>query len=99
MYHRTRWTPEKIKQRLELITPLVYINKKTIQSFFFRELDDALAPPPIGIDVDDSKWQEIYANEYWGSWMQNFVLRTNFSVPESWDKTQPVALHLPLGEA
>ena len=26
MYHRQRWTPEKIKQRLELIAPLVYIS-------------------------------------------------------------------------
>lgn len=25
MYHRTRWTLEKIKHRLELIAPLVYI--------------------------------------------------------------------------
>jgi alpha-mannosidase len=34
-----------------------------------------------------------------GSWMQNLVLRTMFSIPEGWDKTQPLALYLPLGEA
>ncbi len=99
MYHRTRWTLEKIKQRLELIAPLVYIKRKSISSFFYHELDSALASAPIGMDVDNSKWQEIYPNEYWGSWMQNFVLRTKFAVPEYMDSTQPVALYLPLGEA
>ena len=99
MYHRTRWTLEKIKQRLELITPLVYIKRKSISSFFYRELESALASPPIGTDVDDSKWEEIFPNEYWGSWMQNFVLRTKFAIPEYIDSSQPIALYLPLGEA
>jgi alpha-mannosidase len=98
MYHRTRWTSEKISQRLSLITSLVYKKRKSLPSFRYRELADALVPPPIARDVDDSKWQEIDANEYWGSWMQDFVLRTTFTVPESWDASQPIALYLPLGE-
>ncbi|MGE5375657.1 MAG: alpha-mannosidase, partial [Bacteroidota bacterium] len=98
MYHRTRWTPEKITQRLALIAPLVYSKRKSLSSFRYRELMDALTPPPIGPDVDDSKWQEIDANEYWGSWMQDFILRTHFTVPETWDRTGPIALSLPLGE-
>jgi alpha-mannosidase len=99
MYHKQRWTPEKIKQRLELISPLVYIRRKSLPSFRYRELDDALTAAPIGMDVDDSAWQEIDAHEYWGSWMQNFVLRTTFLIPDGWDKAQPLALFLPLGEA
>ena len=99
MYHRTRWTAQKIKQRLELITPLVYIKRKTILSFHYRELDDALTAPLVGADVDDSQWLEISPNEYWGSWMQNFVLRTTFTIPEDWDRAKPIALYLPLGEA
>jgi alpha-mannosidase len=99
MYHKQRWTPEKIKQRLELITPLVYIKRKSLSSFRYHELENALTPPPIGTQVNDSDWQEIDANEYWGSWMQNFVLRTKFSVPEDWDKNLPMALYLPFGEA
>jgi alpha-mannosidase len=99
MYHRMRWTPEKIKQRLELIAPLVYIKRRFLPSFRYRELESALTPPPIGINVSDSAWQEINANEYWGSWMQNFVLRTEFTVPEDWDRAVPMALYLPLGEA
>jgi alpha-mannosidase len=99
MYHRTRWTPEKIKQRLELITPLVYRKQKALPAFRYMELNGPLAMPPIGRDVDESDWQEIRANEYWGSWMQDFVLRTTFTVPADWDRSQPVALYLPLGEA
>ena len=99
MYHHTRWTADKVKQRLALIAPLVHIKRKTLPSFRFYELPDALAHPPIERHVDDSQWKEINANEYWGSWMQNFVLRTTFTVPEHMDATQPIALYLPLGEA
>jgi alpha-mannosidase len=99
MYHRTRWTPEKIKQRLALIAPLVYRKRRTLASFHYRELDSALTPPPVGVDVDVSGWQEIDAHDYWGSWMQNFVLRTTFTIPDDWDASAPVALSLPLGEA
>src|SRR5215212_6081916 len=99
MYHRTHWTPEKIKLRLELITPLVYIKRKSLSAFRYHELDSALTPPPVGVELDDSRWQEIEAHEYWGAWMQNFVLRTTFTIPQDWDRTQPFALYLPLGEA
>ncbi|HSL41952.1 MAG TPA: alpha-mannosidase [Anaerolineales bacterium] len=99
MYHKQRWTPKKIRQRLELIAPLVYIRRKNLPSFRFCELEDALTPPSIGVEVDDSKWREINAYEYWGTWMQNFMLRTTFTIPEGWDKRQPIALYLPLGEA
>ena len=99
MYHRTRWTRKKIGQLLELIAPLVYIRKKSLPSFRFRELESALTPPPIDLAVDESAWHEINAHEYWGSWMQNFILRTAFAIPENWDSSQPVALYLPLGEA
>ena len=99
MYHKQRWTPEKIKQRLELIAPLVYIKRKSLPSFKYRELTNPLTLPPIEMDVDDSAWQEIDANTYWGSWMQDFVLRTTFTVPEYMDASQPIALYLPLGDA
>ncbi len=99
MYHRTRWTPEKIKQRLELIAPLVYRRQKALPSFRYHELNGPLAIPPTGIDVDDSGWQEINAHEYWGSWTQDFVLQTTFTIPEDWDRSQPTALYLPLGDA
>jgi len=61
MYHRTRWTPEKIRQRLELIAPLVYIKQKSISPFFYRGLDDALVTPPVGLEVDNLKPYQIVA--------------------------------------
>ncbi len=57
MYHRTRWTPEKIKQRLGLIAPLVYIKRKSLPSFRYLELESALSSPPVKLEVDDSTWQ------------------------------------------
>ena len=99
MYHRQRWTPEKIKARLDLISSLVYIKRKALPSFKYLNLMSPTEPPPVQVDVDDSQWQEVDANEYWGSWMQNFVLRTTFVIPEYMDAFQPIALYLPLGEA
>lgn len=99
MYHKQRWTPEKIKQRLNLIAPLVYRKRKNLPSFKYLELSSPLTTPPIQTDVDDSQWMEIEANMYWGSWMQDFVLRTTFTIPEFMDTTQPIALFLPLGDA
>ena len=99
MYHLQSWTTEKIKQRLELISPLVYIKRKALPSFRYKELASATAQPPIVVNIDDSQWKEIDSNEYWGSWMQDFVLRTTFTLPEYMDATQPIALYLPLGDA
>lgn len=99
MYHQLRWTPKKIKQRLQLIAPLVHIKRKPLPSFKYLELSGPTMPPPIQVDVDDSSWREIDANEYWGSWMQDFVLRSIFTVPEYMDVNQPIALYLPLGDS
>lgn len=99
MYHKQRWTPEKIKQRLELIKPLVYIRQANLPAFRYLGLEDALTLAPVGIEVNDSSWEKVEAHEYWGKWMQNFVLRTTFTVPEDWDGAAPAALYLPLGEA
>ena len=57
MYHRTRWTREKIGQRLELIAPLIYRKQKPLPSFRYLELDGPLAPAPTGTDVDESGWE------------------------------------------
>jgi alpha-mannosidase len=99
MYHAQRWTLDKIRQRLALISPLVYIKTAPLPGFRYKELDGPLAPPPIAPDVDDSKWTEIGATDYWGFWMQDFVLRTTFTIPDDWDRAAPLALYLPLGEA
>lgn len=99
MYHKQRWTPEKIKQRLHLIEPLAHRKRKNLPSFKYLELSSPLTPPPIQTDVDDSQWAEIEANTYWGSWMQDFVLRTTFIVPEYIDATLLIALFLPLGDS
>ena len=50
MYQRTRWTPEKIKQRLELITPLVYRKQIALPSFHSRDLN---GPGDTDVDASD----------------------------------------------
>ena len=38
MYHRQRWTLEKIKSRLKLIEPPVYAKREPLPSFRYQEL-------------------------------------------------------------
>jgi alpha-mannosidase len=99
MYHTQRWTLDKIRQRLELITPLAYLKTAPLPPFRYRALDGPLAAPPIAPEVDDSGWAQVNPFEYWGAWLTDFVLRTSFSVPAEWDKSLPVALYLPLGDS
>ena len=99
MYHDQRWTLDKIKARLDLIAPLVYVKAAELPAFRYKRLDGPLAAPPVAGDVDDSQWPKVYANDYWGAWMTDFALRTSFTLPTGLDATAPTALFLPLGEA
>lgn len=99
MLHRTKWTLQKIKQRLELIEPLVYRRRQLLRPFRCRPLENATTPPPVDDTVDDSQWDTIAPQTYWGDWETNFVLRTWFERPAAWSTDQPLALYLPLGNA
>lgn len=99
MLHRTRWTLQKIAQRLALIEPLVYRRQRPLPDWRYHVLDGPLAPPPVQPEVDDSDWLVITPEQYWGKWGVTFVLRNEFEVPEAWPNAEPVALFLPLGDA
>lgn len=99
MKHHIRWTPQKIASRLNLIQDLEYQRKNPIQPFRYKTLADPDTLPPLGAEVDDSNWEVIEPDTYWGTWFTDFIMRTQFSVPADWDKNAPVVLYLPLGNA
>jgi len=99
MKHSIYWTPEKIASRLELILRLEYRRKHAIPAFRYQILPDPDTEPPLGTDVDDSTWQTIEPNTYWGTWFTDFIMRSSFDVPAGWGKDGPLVLYLPLGEA
>jgi alpha-mannosidase len=99
MHHKTRWTSLKIAQRLTLIQPLIYRHHQPLPPFRYRELSGPSEPPPVGLEVDDRDWVTLTPNTYWGKWFTDFVMRTQFQVPDDWDRQAPVALYLPLGTA
>lgn len=99
MLHKTRWTSPKIAQRIKLIEPFVYRARQPLASFQYITLPGPEAEPPVGVDIDDSQWQTITPNSYWGSWTTDFAMRTHFTIPSDWPDDAPVALYLPLGEA
>ena len=99
MRHSIRFTAEKIALYQSLIEPLVYRQSAPIPSFRYETLPGPEAEPPVGPEVDDRNWEVIEPHTYWGGWLTDFALRTEFRVPSDWDRSMPVALHLPLGEA
>ena len=99
MLHAMRWTPLKIAQRLELIEPLVHRRAAPLDTFRYKALANSKEEALIDADIDDSDWEIIEPDTYWGTWRTNFMLRSSFTVPADWPKDAPVALYLPLGEA
>jgi alpha-mannosidase len=100
MNHQIRWTSQKIAKYLALIEPLVYSNRWLLPPFRFIQITNA---SPSVSDIEDSfvqrGWKEIKPNTYWGSARINFVLKTEFQVPEDWKTNQPLSLYLPIGVA
>ncbi len=94
MHHKIRWTHEKLTQRLSLIKPLAYRERQAISPFRFTILTDPMETPPL--EADDSGWEIIEPHTYWAYRDTNFLLRTSFEIPATWQS--PVALHLPLGD-
>jgi len=99
MYHKMRFAPQKIAQRLELIEPLVYRRSLALPGLRFLRLESPLAAPPVGLDVDDSAWEVVQPGDYWGGPWIDFAMRTRFTIPADWPAEAPVALYLPLGVA
>ncbi len=99
MIHKVRWTTEKITARLALIAPLVYRRREPLPPFRYAVLDGPLDPPPVSPDVDESGWDTITPESYWGEAYTNFTMRSTFKVPSDWDAAAPAALYLPLGRS
>lgn len=100
MYHKIRWTAEKIAQRIKLVECLVYRHKSDLPPFRLHIGPDSEPDTPlVDSELDDSAWPVIEPYSYWGSWRSNFTLRTTFQCPVDWSTNAPIALYLPLGES
>lgn len=99
MIHDIRLTSRKIRQRLQLIEPLVYRERQTLGPWRFLPLAGPEAAPPVAADVDDGGWDVIVPGTHWAGPDVNFVLRTRFRVPEGWARGCDLALYLPIGDA
>jgi alpha-mannosidase len=97
--HERRWTVRKISEQLSILEQLVYKETHAIAPFRFKALDGCEQKPLVEKSIDDSDWQIIQPETFWGFSNCTFVLRTAFEVPKTWDKKSPIALYLPLGEA
>ncbi|SFS21364.1 alpha-mannosidase [Yoonia litorea] len=91
-----RWpfTAEKIASRLTLIAPHIFRRKLPLPAFRILPLPAAQIDAPIC--ADPTGWEEIPHYTYWGGADLNFVMKSSFSVPETWDR-DCLALYMPLG--
>ena len=99
MNHKNRWTLQKIRKRIEEISSLVYRRSVKIQPFHFHKLDNLESRIQVDQFVDDSEWELIPVNSYWGCPRTNFILRSTFCTPENWENKSRTILHLPIGES
>lgn len=97
--HSSRWTAPKIAQRLQVIAAQVYRHRSELPPFQVIQLPDPRTAPRLGAAGNGEDWQTIAPYTYWGARDFNFMLRSTFSIPVDWPRTQPVALYLPLGDA
>ena len=82
MYHVTRWTAEKIEQRIQLLETLIYRRKSDLAPFRLHIAPDTEADTPlVSPDMDDSSWAVVEPSTYWGDWCSNFTLRGTFQCP------------------
>ena len=99
MRHDIRWTRKKIGRMLADLEPLCTRSFTPLTPFKYFRLPGPQLPVPVGLDVDDSTWETILPDSYWGEWSMDFVLRSSFTIPKEWNPDEPVFLYLPLGEA
>lgn len=88
------FTIEKTATRLALVERHVQRRKLPLPPFRLLPLASAMVDAPIC--ADPTMWEEIPHQSYWGRADLNFVLKSQFTVPEDW-RADCLALHLPLG--
>ncbi|NRB32168.1 MAG: alpha-mannosidase, partial [Rhizobiaceae bacterium] len=92
MDHQFRFTAEKIRKRIELVSDHRFREAVALEPFRYRELAEPTFEPDLATNAND--WEEVSPGTYWAGADTHFTLRTRFDLPREW--TNP-ALHLPLG--
>ncbi|MFN8445009.1 MAG: alpha-mannosidase [Caldilineaceae bacterium] len=99
LVHKTRWTAQKIAQRLQVIEANVYRLRNPLPALQMTTVPEPKAAPLLGDAGNGHEWQTIEPYSYWGGRDINFMMRSSFTVPADWSHDQPIALYLPLGDA
>ena len=92
MDHAFRFTAEKIRKRIALVTQHRSIRSEPLQTFEFRRAKGAMAAPELNGSAGG--WEEIPPGTYWAGADTHFTLRSRFSIPPDWANP---ALYLPFG--
>ncbi|MDJ1017497.1 MAG: glycoside hydrolase family 38 C-terminal domain-containing protein [Paracoccaceae bacterium] len=96
MSHARRFTAEKIGKRIALVQRMAHRQSLPIAPFRYLELPDAVVEPPL--TACSESWRQIEWNSYWAGQNQDYLLRSEFTIPAGW-ADGPIALYLPMGAA
>jgi len=94
MRHQIRWTSVNVARRLSIVEGLVHRHRQPLPIFQFTPLEE-----PTSVIPDEMTGVELSPGMTWGEPGQDFLLRTEFTVPTTWLGDEPIVLFLPLGIA
>jgi alpha-mannosidase len=98
MRHQIRWTLEKTKGYLDLITPLTHRHIKPLPELQYVELEVERLHINFD-DLDAYDWRSLPYYTYWGQPDVNFLLRASFTASAAGSDEMQTALWLPIGNA
>jgi len=99
MLHDIRWSSERFSKVLELVESQVYRKRIPLPPFSYYELENPIGPSINSFEFDKSESQVIGANSAWGGVDINFILRTEFRIPNEWFHDIHLGLYIPIGIA
>jgi len=99
MLHDIRWSSERFSKVLELVEAQVYRKRIPLPPFSYYELENPIGPSINSFEFDKSEAQVIGANSAWGGVDINFILRTEFRIPNEWFHDIQLGLYIPIGIA
>ncbi len=97
--HDVRWTFPKLQRRIALIANEIHRTRVPLPAFSIQKLDHVGPLDRQNIDPAPEAWTDIPSHSYWGEWRMSFVLKTGFSIPETWIGKGPVSVLFDIGEA
>lgn len=99
MLHDIRFSSQRFSKILELVDSKVYRSEISLPPFHYYEFGEPIGPFINALELDKIESIVVTANSAWGGADKNFILRTEFQIPDEWSDASALGLYLPIGIA